>query len=242
MTKKLNLTNLNSFSEKVKIPTYSREELTPGIVHIGLGNFHRAHQAVYLDDLFNTGTDHDWGIIGAGIKPYDEAMRKKLAAQDWLSTIVELDPKGLTARISGSMIGFLDVNPGALIEAMCQPNIRIVSMTITEGGYYMDARTGGFNKNHPDILAEVANPSEPKTVFGILIQALIKRREAGIAPFTIMSCDNLPENGYVAKQTVVGLATEISPDLGAWIADNVALPNSMVDCITPATTDRERNI
>ncbi len=239
---KLTQSNLGSLSEKVSVPSYSRENLTAGILHIGLGNFHRAHQAVYLDDLFNRGEGHDWAIVGAGIRPNDAAMREKLMAQDWLSTVIELDPKGLTARINGSMIDFVEVNPSSLIDEMSKPNIRIVSLTITEGGYYIDARSGGFDKTHPDIQADIANPAQPETVFGMLIQALLRRREAGLGPFTIMSCDNLPENGHVAKQTVVGLAHEISTDIGNWISDNVAFPNSMVDCITPATTDRERKI
>jgi mannitol 2-dehydrogenase len=240
MAFKLNKDTLNSLPDGVSVPSYDRSGLSAGIIHIGVGNFHRAHQAYYLDRLFETGADHDWAIIGAGIKPFDAAMRDKLKAQDWLNTVVELDPNGLTARVTGAMIDFLEIGPAPLIEALADPAIRIVSLTITEGGYFVDPMTGGFDTKHPDILHDAAHPDAPKTVFGILLAGLQKRRAAGVAPFTVMSCDNLPENGHVAGQAVRGLAQMMSDDLGAWVAKNVAFPNGMVDCITPATTDLER--
>ncbi len=226
----------------VSQPGYDRSKLKGGIVHIGLGNFHRAHQAIYLDRLFETGEGHDWAIIGAGLKPHDTAVRKDLMDQDWVTTIVELDPKGLNARACGSMIDYVDTNPDAVIAAMADPAIRIVSLTITEGGYYVDATTGGFDVGHPEIQYDIANPDDPQTVFGCIIEALRIRRDRGTAPFTVMSCDNLPENGHVAKATVVGLAKAQSAQTGEWVANNVAFPNGMVDCITPATSDRERNL
>ncbi len=240
MTLKLSKSTLGNLPAAVAVPSYDRENLTAGIIHIGIGNFHRAHQAVYLDRLFETGADHDWAIIGAGIKPFDAAMRDRLQGQDWLNTVVDLDPNGLSARVSGAMIDFLEIDTALLIARMSDPAIRIVSMTITEGGYFVDANTGGFDITQPDILHDVTKPAAPKTVFGILLAALRARRAAGIQPFTVMSCDNLPENGHVAKQAVVGLARLISADLADWVTENVAFPNGMVDCITPATTDRER--
>lgn len=239
MAQHLNLAALGSLPKEIATPAYDRSDLTAGIVHIGVGNFHRAHQAVYLDNLFGMGRDHDWAIIGAGIKSFDAAKREALKSQDWLTTVVELDPNHLSARVTGAMIDFAEVSPEAVRAALEDPAIRIASLTVTEGGYYVDARTGGFDAAHPEMLADAAGPDKPKTVFGILIAALQARRAAGVAPFTVMSCDNLPENGHVAKQAVIGLATLIDPDLATWIDVNVAFPNGMVDCITPATSPVE---
>lgn len=242
MATKLSLGNLDDIGPAVAKPSYARGDLSPGIVHIGVGNFHRAHQAMYLHKLFETGRDLDWAIVGAGVKHYDTAMRDKLEPQDWLTTVVELDPKGFSARITGAMIDFAEVRPAALIELMASSKIRIVSLTVTEGGYYMDADTGGFDADDPEIVADAKNPDDPKTVFGIIIAALMKRRSAGIAPFTVMSCDNLPENGHVARDAVLGLAKVRGDDSAAWIAEHVAFPCGMVDCITPATGPREIGI
>lgn len=239
MTLPLCLANLADFDAAIARPTYDRADLSAGIVHIGLGNFHRAHMGVYLDDLFNQGKSHDWAIVGAGIKSFDAQRRDMLKKQDWLTTVVDLAPGALSARITGPMIDFCEVNEEALIERITDPAIRIVSMTITEGGYFVDAATGGFDSGHPDIAADVVSPQAPKTVFGILLAGLTRRREKGIAPFTILSCDNLPENGHVARQAVLGLAQMISKDLAQWVAANVAFPNSMVDRITPVTSQRE---
>ncbi|MBA4325973.1 MAG: mannitol dehydrogenase, partial [Rhodobacter sp.] len=139
----------------VQMPSYDRSKLTPGIVHIGLGNFHRAHMAVYLDDLFGMGLDHDWAILGAGVREGDARMRDALKAQGCLSTVIELDPKGKSARRVGSMIDFLPVEPdnAALIAAMSRPEIRIVSLTVTEGGYFINPATGEFDPSHPEIAA-----------------------------------------------------------------------------------------
>ncbi len=222
------------------LPAYDRTKLTPGIVHIGLGNFHRAHMAVYLDDLFATGEGHDWAILGAGVREGDARMREALMAQDCLSTVIELDPHGKSARRIGSMIDFLPVEPdnAALIAAMTRPEIRIVSLTVTEGGYFIDPATGQFNPAAPEIAADAANPH--RTAFGAIIAALRARRAAAIPPFTVMSCDNLPGNGHVTQSAVVGLARLSDPALADWIAATVAFPNGMVDRITPATGPHER--
>jgi mannitol 2-dehydrogenase len=221
-------------------PAYDRSKLTAGIVHIGLGNFHRAHLAVYMDDLFAVGLNLDWAIIGAGVRAPDARMRAALKAQDYLSTVIELDPTGRSARRIGSMIDFLPVEPdnASLIAAMSRPEIRIVSLTVTEGGYFVDA-TGQFDATSPEIVADGANPTRPATAFGAIVAALKARRAAGTQPFTIMSCDNLPGNGKVARDAVVGTARLSDPALAAWIDQNVAFPNAMVDRITPATGPRE---
>jgi len=234
--------NLDRLDPSVVRPGYDRAALRPGILHVGVGNFHRAHQAVYLDDLFTRGLAQDWAIIGAGVRPGDAAMREALAAQDYLSTVIEMEPGAHTARVIGAMVDFLPVQPdnAALIARMSQPDIRIVSLTVTEGGYYIDPASGAFDPGHPDIRADAAQPEAPGTVFGAIIAALRARRAAGIVPFTVMSCDNLPANGHVTRDAVTGLARLIDAELAAWIAAEVAFPNGMVDRITPATGEAER--
>lgn len=239
---KLSNATLPELPAEVARPTYDRAALTPGIVHIGCGNFHRAHQAVYLDDLFNLGEGHDWAILGAGVREGDAKMRAALLAQDGLSSVIELDPGAKSARVIGAMTGFVEVAGGnaPLIAAMADPGVRIVSLTVTEGGYYIDPKTGTFSPSHPDIQADAAHPETPDTAFGAIIAALKTRRTAGIAPFAVMCCDNVPHNGHVTRDAVCGLAALSDPELSAWIRDNVAFPNSMVDRITPATGPRER--
>ena len=227
-----------------QLPAYDRSKLTPGIVHIGLGNFHRAHMAVYLDDLFARGLGHDWAILGAGVREGDARMREALTAQDCLSTVIELDPKGMSARRIGSMIYFLPVEAdnAALIAAMSRPEIRIVSLTVTEGGYFIDPATGRFDPRAPEIAADGAQPDRPGTAFGAIVAALKARRAAGVRPFTVMSCDNLPGNGHVTRAAVVGTARLSDTALADWIEAQVAFPNGMVDRITPATGPREREM
>lgn len=238
---KLSNAALPNLPAGVARPSYDRASLTAGIVHIGVGNFHRAHQAVYLDDLFNLGEGHDWALIGAGVRAGDAKMRAALAAQDNLTTVIELDPAGNRARVTGAMIGFVEVQAdnAALIAQMTDPAIRIVSLTVTEGGYYVDPATGVFDPTHPDIVADGKTPGRPATAFGAILAALKARRAAGQQPFTVMSCDNLPGNGHVTRDAVVGLARLSDPALADWVAANVAFPNAMVDRITPATGPRE---
>lgn len=238
---KLSNATLAQLPAEIARPRYDRSRLSPGIVHIGLGNFHRAHQAVYLDDLFNLGESHDWALIGAGVRAPDAKMQAALAAQDYLTTVIELDPKGMRARVTGAMTGFAEVAAGnaPLIAAMRDPAIRIVGLTVTEGGYYIDPATGAFDPTHPDIVADAGAPDRPSTAFGAILAALKARRTAGLAPFTVMSCDNLPGNGHVTRDAVVGLARLSDPGLADWVAAKVAFPNAMVDRITPATGPRE---
>ncbi|ANM12361.1 MULTISPECIES: mannitol dehydrogenase family protein [unclassified Rhizobium] len=239
MTCKLSLATLSDAARTAAIPGYDRASLKAGIVHFGVGNFHRAHQAIYLDDLFNQGGDHDWAIVGAGVLPSDAAMREKLAAQDFLTTVVEQDNNKTAARVTAPMIDILPVgDPAAIIARLADPEIRIVSLTITEGGYFIDA-SGTFNPAHRAIAADGNNPNAPKTVFGLIVAGLKARREKGIGPFTVMSCDNIPHNGTVTANAVVGTAALSDPGFAEWIRANVAFPNAMVDRITPATGQRE---
>ena len=233
--------SLASLPSHIKRPLYDRSALTAGIVHIGLGNFHRAHQAWYLHRLMQSGQALDWAIIGAGVRSYDQAQREKLASQDYLTTLIELDPKGRSAEVCGSMIDYVPIQDGnaPLIERMAQADIRIVALTVTEGGYYIDPVTKGFDANHPDIIHDAANPDKPRTAFGAMIAALRIRRAAGLGPFTGQSCDNLQGNGEILRQTVVSLARMSDPVLAEWINDACTFPNSMVDCIVPATGPQE---
>jgi mannitol 2-dehydrogenase len=236
-------TTLAEISRRAAVPRYDRSALTAGIVHIGVGNFHRAHQAVYLDDLFNLGEGHDWALVGAGVRPADAGMREKLKAQDWLTTVVEQEADLSTARVTGAMIDYVPVGDvDALLARLADPATRIVSLTITEGGYYIDPATQKFDPGHPDIVADARNTGAPKTAFGLILAGLQRRRDAGIEPFTVMSCDNIPGNGHVTSNAVAGLAELVDPALAAWVREAVAFPNSMVDRITPATSDRERQL
>jgi mannitol 2-dehydrogenase len=229
----------------LRTPAYHREQLTAGIVHMGVGNFHRAHQAAYIDELIGLADSYsnEWAIIGAGVMEFDAKKREALAKQDWVTTLVERQADYVSARLIGSMIDFVPVDPpfhGPLKSALLAPNIKIVSMTFTEGGYFLNSATGLFDPKHPAIIEEAANPDQPKTAFGLIVQALKKRREAGINPFTVMSCDNIPHNGSVVKGVVVGLTKLFDEELAQWISQNVGFPNSMVDRITPMTGEKER--
>ncbi len=238
---KLNDTTLNELPEAALRPNYDRAQLSSGIVHIGVGNFHRAHQAWYLHRLMQQGKALDWAIVGAGVRPNDAAMRKKLLEQDCLTTLIELAPASSSVEVIGSMIDYLPIqdNNSALIDCMVQPSTRIVALTVTEGGYFIDPATKGFDADHPDIVHDSVNTAQPKTAFGAIVQALRIRREKGFGPFTCMNCDNLQGNGDVLHQTVVSLARMADPELAEWIDANCTFPNSMVDCIVPATGPSE---
>jgi mannitol 2-dehydrogenase len=241
MVELISLSNATLDQLTVERPRYDRSALTPGIVHIGVGNFHRAHQSWYLHRLMQAGEALDWAIVGAGVRPYDKTMRDKLLAQDFLTTLVQLDPKNVSAEVVGSMIDYLPIEDGngPLIAKMADPAIRIVAMTVTESGYYIDPVTKGFDAAHADLQHDGTHPETPITAFGSIIAALRLRRDAGHSPFTCLSCDNLQGNGDILRQTVVSLARLSDPSLADWIDRNVTFPNSMVDCIAPATGPTE---
>ncbi|MEM6382810.1 MAG: mannitol dehydrogenase family protein [Pseudomonadota bacterium] len=233
---------LDQLPASIERPRYDRAQLTAGIVHIGVGNFHRAHQAWYLHRLMQMGEAYDWAIIGAGVRPYDTKMRSALLEQDCLTTLIELDPSATSAEIVGSMSDYAPVEDGngALIAQLSDPFIRIVSLTVTEGGYYIDPATGAFDWQDPDIQHDAANPAAPRTAFGAIIAALRLRKDAGVGPFSVLSCDNLQGNGAIVRQTIVSLARLSDPALADWIDASAAFPNCMVDCIVPATGPAER--
>lgn len=237
----LSLATLDRLPEGTLVPRYARSDLSPGIVHIGLGNFHRGHQAWYLHRLMQQGLAHDWAIVGAGVRSFDAAQREKMKAQDYLCTLIELDPAGTSVEVTGSMIDYVPIEGGnaPLIAQMTAPVIRIVALTVTEGGYYIDPATKGFDGTHPDMIHDGRNPETPRTAFGAMIAALKARRAEGTGPFTCLSCDNLQGNGAILRQTVVSLARLSDPDLADWINETCSFPNSMVDCIVPATGPNE---
>ncbi len=233
---------LERLPDTVDRPRYARSALSPGIVHIGVGNFHRAHMAWYTHRLMQEDSALDWAITGAGVRKSDAAMRDRLMAQDCLTTLIELDPRGKSAEVTGAMVDFLAIehDNATLIARMAQPDIRIVSLTVTEGGYYRDPKkSNGLDLAHPDIRHDAANPTTPRTAFGAMVAALRQRRAQGAGPFTGLSCDNLQGNGAILRQTVVGLARLSDPDLATWIEAECSFPSGMVDCIVPATGSRE---
>jgi mannitol 2-dehydrogenase len=235
--------NLSSFGPEVATPAYDRNALRVGIVHVGVGGFHRAHQAMYLDRLLNEGKAVDWAICGIGVLPSDRRMADVLKAQDGLYTMVVKHPDGtLEPRVIGSIVEYLFApdDAEAVIERMADPATRIVSLTVTEGGYNIHAVTGRFDPDDPSVQQDLQPDAVPRTSFGLLTEALVRRRDRGIPPFTIVSCDNIQGNGDVARSSFSAFAELRDPELGAWVGQNVRFPNSMVDRITPATTDEDR--
>jgi mannitol 2-dehydrogenase len=227
----------------VSRPSYDRSSAKVGIVHFGFGNFHRSHEAMYLDRLMESGHGLDWGICGVGILPQDAAMRDAMRAQDCLYTLVVRHPDGsLEPRIVGSALEYLfgPDDPEAVYSRLMDPQVRIVSLTVTEGGYLKNPATGEFDSAHADVVHDLSNLGAPQTVFAYIVEALRRRRDAGLEPFTVLSCDNLQGNGEIARKTVLGFANLVDAELGAWIGTNVSFPNCMVDRITPSTTDADR--
>jgi mannitol 2-dehydrogenase len=233
---------------QIATPRYDRTKLSIGIVHIGVGGIHRAHQAMYLHQMMNAGLAQEWAICGMGILEGDTAMREALVSQDCLNTLVTKHADGsAAAQVIGSLVEFLHCSddPEAAIERLADPAIRIVSLTITEGGYNFNQATGEFDASHPDVAHDLAVASGlvsagPRSVFGLVVEALHRRRKRGIIPFTVMSCDNIQSNGQVARRQFCAFAALRDRDLAAWIEAHVAFPNSMVDRITPVTTDDDR--
>src|SRR4051794_50338 len=228
----------------VPVPEYDRSAIVTGIVHIGVGGFHRAHQAVYLDALMREGEALDWGICGVGVLPADRRMKEALDAQDGLYTLVLKHPDGTyEPRVIGSITRFLLApdDPAAVIEAMADERVRIVSLTVTEGGYNLNDITGEFDAENPDVVHDLEPGAAPRTTFGLVTEALRLRRERGLEPFTVMSCDNLPGNGDLSRRVFGAFARLRDPELGEWVEREVRFPNSMVDRITPQTTDADRD-
>lgn len=232
---------------EVARPAYDRSSVTVGMVHFGVGGFHRAHQAMYLDALMNDGKALDWGLVGVGTMPGDARMRDALKGQDCLYTLVVKHPDGrLEPSVIGCMVDYLFApdDPAAVLDRLCDTSTRIVSLTITEGGYHVNQVTGEFDPTDASLQADIADGAVPTSAFGFITAALRRRRTEGAEPFTVMSCDNLPGNGDVAKQMITAFArlqdehAEDEP-LADWMAEQVAFPNCMVDRITPVTAESD---
>ncbi len=221
----------------ISVPGYNPADVTCGILHLGIGAFHRSHQAVYTDDILHR--DPSWGIAGASLR--SAATRDALEPQDGLYTVVTRSGDGDAARIIGSVREVIvgGESPETLLSLMADPAIRIVSLTVTEKGYCHDPATGELDEDHDDIRHDLANPDAPRTAPGFLVEALNRRRRHNIPPFTILSCDNLPANGRTTGRIVSRMAALRDPDLGAFVSGEVAFPSCMVDRIVPATTEED---
>jgi mannitol 2-dehydrogenase len=235
--------SLRSLNAQVATPSYDRSRVRTGVVHLGVGGFHRSHQAMYLDRLMSRGEALDWGICGVGVLPADRRMAEVMAAQDCLFTLVVRHPDGSTdARVIGSIVEYLFApdDPEAVVARMADAATRIVSLTVTEGGYNASAVTGEFDERNPGVVSDLRPGAALQTSFGMVVEALARRRERGIASFTVVSCDNVPHNGDLARNSYGAFAALRDPELGEWVRREVPFPNSMVDRITPATTDADR--
>jgi mannitol 2-dehydrogenase len=236
---RLNPKNLHLFPKEVIVPKYNRTTIKTGIVHIGIGNFHRAHQAFYIDQLLQKYNVIDWGICGVALLERDINTVEALRSQGGLYTLMITEADGsLTARVIGSIteILFAPEDPEAVLEKIASPAVKIITLTITEGGYNFDTSTGEFQLGEPAIQRDLENPHNPKTVFGYLAQALKRRRDRGFPGLTLQSCDNIQHNGDVLKKMILTYIQVAEPGLTEWIKSHVTFPNSMVDRITPSIT------
>lgn len=224
---------------QVRRPAYDRSSVRPGIVHLGIGAFHRAHQAVVIDDLLAAGAS-DWGIVGASLRSSDTS--DALGPQDGLYTLAVRSGAGTEHRIIGSVleVTVAPTDPGRLVARMADPATRIVSLTVTEKGYCHTPQTGELDEQHPDIVHDLRHPDGPRSAPGFIVAALARRRASGIVPFTVLPCDNLSANGHTAKRIVTQFAGLQSRELAQWIEDEVAFPSTMVDRIVPETTEADR--
>ena len=236
---RLNQALLETLPTTIERPRYDRRGLATGIVHLGLGAFHRAHQAVYTEDVLNR-EPGPWGIVGVSLRSPD--TRDALAPQNDLYAVAVKDGSGQRLRVVGALTGCLVApeNPEAVLAAMAAGDTRIVSLTVTEKGYCHDPATGALNCDHPDVKRDLGNPERPVSALGYIVEALIRRREAKLPPFTVMSCDNLPHNGKTIAGLVAALAEERETGFGQWVEDHVCFPSTMVDRIVPATTEEDR--
>jgi fructuronate reductase len=230
---------LASLPPAVVRPGYDRSALAPGLVHLGVGAFHRAHQALYTEAAVKAG-DMRWGIVAASLR--SPGTRDALQPQDGLYTVGERDADGERLQVVGALRGLLVApeDPEALLAAMADPRVGVVTLTVTEKGYCHDPATGDLAEDHPDIRHDLANPHAPRSAPGVLVEALARRRAAGLAPFTVLSCDNLPANGETTHRVMARLAHLRDPGLGRFVEGEVACPSCMVDRIVPATTDEDR--
>ncbi|QDV25273.1 mannitol dehydrogenase family protein [Aureliella helgolandensis] len=241
----LNQSNLSRLPEELNPPSYDRSRIKAGIVHVGVGGFHRSHEAYYTDELMRSSDTSDasaWGICGVGLREADRKIAKVLRNQDCLYTLIVKDPGGdVRTRVIGSLVDVLlgCDDPMAVIEQMASSDTKIVSLTITEGGYNVDPASGDFDTANADAIHDVQNPQQPRLVFGYLTAALRLRRERGLPAITVQSCDNIQHNGDLTRKMLLGFARMQDADLVKWIEDEVCFPNAMVDRITPVTSSAD---
>lgn len=235
---KVNQKKLAEIGNRIACPTYNRANIKTGIVHVGVGGFHRAHEAFYTDELLQKGNT-DWGICGIALLDFDTKIYNVLKAQDGLYTLIVKELNGtLTKRVIGAIVDYLYApeNPIKVIQKMASPDVKIITLTITEGGYNYNEATKAFDFENPLIQHDLENAKAPKTIFGYLTQALKLRKENSLKGVTIQSCDNIQGNGQMAKKMLLSYVEKAEPELVSWIEKNVSFPNSMVDRITPATS------
>ncbi|WP_405397637.1 mannitol dehydrogenase family protein [Maribacter sp. Asnod2-G09] len=235
----LNKENLATLSKQIPIPTFNRKSLKAGIVHVGVGGFHRAHEAYYTHLLQEKEGASDWGICGIGLRKGDQKIHDVLQKQDGLYTLIIKHPDGkIDSQVIGSIIDFKlgHDTPDSVIDQMVHPDTKIVSLTITEGGYNFNSSTGEFDFENTDVQHELQHPNSPRTIYGFLTTAIKKRRASGLSPFTVMSCDNIEHNGDVTRKMLLAFANKQDKELATYIEKEVCFPNSMIDRITPVTT------
>lgn len=238
----LNQLTLADLPSDIDIPNYDRSKLKAGIVHIGVGGFHRAHQAMYINELLKSPGSEQWAICGIGLLENNRSLRDTLVKQDYLYSLVVRHPNGqIDNKVIGSMIDFIFApdNKQSVIDKLADSDTKIVSLTITEGGYNLNPTTGELDLENPGIAHDIAHPDEPKTAFGYIAAALKIRKENNNQAFTVQSCDNIQHNGAVTRKMLLTFTAQQDPELSAWIAQHVAFPNAMVDRITPVTTKVE---
>ncbi|HEY4624607.1 MAG TPA: mannitol dehydrogenase family protein [Blastococcus sp.] len=231
---------LGQHDDRLIVPTYDRSALTPAVVHFSVGGFHRSHQLLYFDEVAQRRISDGWGVVGVGL--HSRHMKDALAPQDHLYTVVERSSDGERARVVGVMVDYhyAPDDPATVLDVLTDERTRMVSLTITGSGYRLCPQTGAFDPDDVDIQWDLAETHRPRTVFGYLVEALDRRRRAGLPPFTVVSCDNMHRNGDAARAAVVGFARLRDEVLARWITDRVAFPSSMVDRITPHTTREQR--
>lgn len=231
-----NISNTSLSAEVIK-PSYDRSKVKPRIIHLGFGAFHRAHQALYTSEVLDK-TDSNWGICEISL--FGDKLIKQLRSQDHLFSVLEKDTNTSTAKICGSVVE--SVHPKiegiqAVLDKMVEPQIAVITLTITEKGYCADLSTGHLDLSNSLIIADLADPKRPKSAIGYIVEALRLRKSSSIKPFTVMSCDNIPDNSHVAKKVILDYANQLDSELADWIEKNVTFPCTMVDRIVPAITD-----
>ena len=241
-----NLSKIATADKKLTVPTYPRgNAVKEGIVHVGVGGFHRAHLAVYVDKLMQHHGVMDYAICGVGLTPFDATMRDVLKSQDYLYTVIERSAKGTAAHVVGSINNFLFApdDREAVIAKMAHPDTHIVSLTVTESGYYYNENSHELQSEHPDIQFDLdpANAKTPRTTFGFLYAAMVRRHQQGLKPFTVMSCDNMQKNGAITRHMLTSFARlRNNPELAEWMHTKGHFPNAMVDRITPQTSSDDK--